>query len=597
MQPKAEYLFEISWEVCNKVGGIYTVLSSKAEIMKKTYKNYYAIGPLFDGKTSLDFAQLTPPTPFKEVFEELEKENIHCVYGEWKIDGEPKTILVSYSKKVGQADLIKKDLWDKFGIDSLTAAWDFTEPVVWSWCVAKFLEKMRQKLPKAEIVAHFHEWLAGSGILHLKNLNVNMATVFTTHATMLGRAISGSNQELYANLNALNPREEAYKYHVQDKYLTELACAKTADVFTTVSEITGIEAEKILDKKPDMILPNGLGVKEFPTMEEAVLLHRKNRDIMREFITYYFFPYYQFDIEESLIFFMVGRNEFRNKGMDVFIDALGGLNERLKKEKSQKTIISFFFIPDGVREIKNSLLSDREVYNEIKKLVEDESEMMQGRLIRQFLTGERIQPRKLFHKEFVQNIKKRKALLKRDSKNPPLSTHNLTDEANNQVIKAFYTNGLDNSEDDKVKVVFYPIYISEADGLINLKLYDIISGGHMGVFPSYYEPWGLTPVESAALGVPAITSDLSGFGRYINDKSKGGIFVLKRLDKKREEVVADLTDMLYNYSKLRHKQRVEQKLKAKKIADSVTWSSFAKEYVKAHNLALLKKEELINKNA
>ncbi|MBW2970659.1 glycogen/starch synthase, partial [Candidatus Woesearchaeota archaeon] len=351
--PKAEFLFEVSWEICNKVGGIHTVVKSKVHPILNYYgEKYFVIGPYFVDKASDEFQELLPPPQLKEIFKTLSQEGIYCHYGTWIVPGEPKAILVDYSNYQKEGNRIKGELWQNFQIDSLNSSFhDFDQPIIWAYAVGRLLQLIVE-FGGAKVVAQFHEWLSGAALLYLKSRNVRIATVFTTHATMLGRTMTGNNLELYSVINKIDPNEEAYKLGIQSKHQMETQCAQNADVFTTVSEITGIEAEALLKKKPDVLLPNGLNLEKFPTIEEITIKHRQLRDKMHEFIMYYFFPYYKFDLDEAFFYFIAGRYEFHDKGIDLFIDALGSLNERLKKEESNKTVIAFFWIPANFRGIK-----------------------------------------------------------------------------------------------------------------------------------------------------------------------------------------------------------------------------------------------------
>ncbi|MDD5086772.1 MAG: hypothetical protein PHV16_03375 [Candidatus Nanoarchaeia archaeon] len=323
MEKHADYLFEVSWETCNKVGGIYTVVKSKASYMMDYYKeNYFCVGPYFPDKVAGEFQEKVPPENIKNVFEKLKKEGISCHYGVWLIKGEPKTILVDFSDFTYKNNEIKTSLWQDFNIDSLnTQYYDYDEPVIWSYAVGLMINELSKQLNK-KIVAQFHEWMSGPGILCLKQNNSNVSTVFTTHATILGRTMSFANEDLYSLLDKIDPEKKAREYNIQAKYLTEKQSALNSDVFTTVSEITAIEAKHLLGRNPDIILPNGLNIKKFPTFEEASIKHQLFREKIREFIMFYFFPYYSFDLENTLFYFLCGRYEFRAKGIDVFIKSL-----------------------------------------------------------------------------------------------------------------------------------------------------------------------------------------------------------------------------------------------------------------------------------
>jgi len=591
MEKQADYLFEVSWEICNKVGGIYTVVKSKAaEIMKCYKENYFAIGPFFPEKVAGEFQEKVPSDKLKQVFEKLTKEGIKCHYGSWLIKGEPNTILVDFSRFASKKDEIKTSLWQNFKIDSLnTQYFDFDEPIIWSYAVGKLIEEIKNSFQDKKIVAQFHEWLAGAGLLYLKQNNIKVATVFTTHATILGRTMSFANENLYELFDKINPEEKAYEYGIQAKYLTEKQSASNADVFTTVSEITAIEAEHLLGKKPDILLPNGLDLKKFPTFEEASIKHRLYRERIREFLLYYFFPYYSFDLDNTLLYFLCGRYEFRAKGIDIFIKALAKLNEKLKKEKSKKTIVAFFWVPGNIRSIKTQLLESRAFFEDIKDGIDDNINQIKNKIIYSIASKKKIIEKNIFDEDFMhENKKKVLKLMKKGD--PTLSTHDLHDKQNDPIIKAFNEAGLLNKKEDRVKVVFYPIYLTGADSLLDLSYYECMQGSHLGVFPSYYEPWGYTPLEAAALGVSSVTTDLAGFGRYINEKSvqskNPGIFVLKRLGKKDGEVVKELTNSFYYFSNLSKQDRIKNKMEAQRLSSLANWDVLIKNYIEAHNLAV-----------
>ncbi len=589
---KADMLFEVSWEVCNKVGGIYTVVKSKVELMKERYHNYFLIGPYFPDKARLETQQVVPPERLKRVFDRLEKEGIICYFGNWQVKGEPQVILVNFQKIIPAKNDIKKWLWESYRIDSLYSHWDFEEPMIWSYAVGKLLHYISEEYGNEKIVGHFHEWLSGIAMLFLKSNASRIGTVFTTHATMLGRSLAGGGKDLYSMLDTMDPEKEAYSSNVQDKFLTERSCAQDSDIFTTVSEITAIEAEKVLGRKADVLLLNGLDIEKFPNFEECSIKHKQCRDVIREFLSYYFFPYYTFDVEKTIILFIVGRYEFKNKGLDIFIRALGRLNGLLKEQGSRKTIVSFFWIPTGVNGIKTELLEAEDKYEQIKGFVDRTLPEFKSKLINSILTQNSLSKETIFDKEFLLEIKKQRLQFSRAG-NPLLSTHYLFNENDDQITSAFRQNGLHNRKEDAVKVIQYPVYLDGNDNLIGLKYYDAIQGCHLGVFPSYYEPWGYTPLESAALGVPAVTTDLAGFGRFIRKKikdldsaDKGGIFILERFNRDEEQVVKDFVDILYHYSQLHRKDRVEQKMYAKELSEFADWKVLVDNYIRAHNLAL-----------
>jgi len=585
-------LFEASWEVCNKVGGIYTVVKSKVELVQQAYSEYFLIGPYFDEKARIETQQVVPPDRIKSVFDRLESEGIKCYFGKWHVRGEPSVILVNFHGLAAQKSEIKKWLYEDYQIETHLSSWDFEEPMIWAYAVGKLLQYMSEEFNDKKIVSHFHEWLAGIALLHLKSVGANIKTVFTTHATMLGRSLCGQGNDLYSMLDNLKPDEEAKRLGVVDKFQTEKACATKAEVFTTVSEITSIEAEKILGRKADVLVLNGLDIQKFPNFEECSIKHKQYRDVIREFLSYYFFPYYKFDVQNTLIFFIVGRYEFKNKGLDIFIKALGKLNDRMKKEGSRKNVATFFWIPSGVNGIKTDLLEAEDRYEQIKEFVDRNLADFKSRLIQTIMTEDEMSTDQLFDKDFTLDAKK---LMMRFNKPgmPQLCTHNLINEDQDAIISAFRQAGLDNEESDPVKVISYPVYLDGNDNLLGLKYYDALQGCHLGVFPSYYEPWGYTPLESAALGVPAVTTDLAGFGRFIRKRihelkkeDTGGIYILDRYNRDEKDVVEDFSEILYNYAQLHRKGRVEEKMEAKELSELADWKVLVDNYIEAHNLAL-----------
>ncbi|NQV09399.1 glycogen/starch synthase [Candidatus Woesearchaeota archaeon] len=592
IKQKADYLFEVSWEVCNKVGGISTVIKSKAAHLIKYYgEKYFTIGPYFIKKVTGEFQEEIPTDELKSVFDKLKEKGIICHYGKWLIGGEPNTILIDFTGYVNSINDVKKELWDKYKIDSIGSEYyEFDEPMIWSHAAGMLIDEL-SKVFKGKCVGHFHEWLAGPGLLYLKNSNVG--TVFTTHATVLGRTIaSDENIDLYSNLDKINPDDEAYKYKVHTKYQTEKAAAQNADVFTTVSEITAIEAGSLLKRNPDVLLPNGLNLDKFPTMEDISIKHQKYKNKIKEFLLYYFFPYQVFEIDNTYIFFIAGRYEFHDKGIDVLIKALGKLNEKLKQEKINKTVVAFFWIPGNIRGIKSELLSNRRHFNDVRDTIDDSLPDIRNELIHAIVSNQKIDEKKLLDQDILEDVKRKIMRLKKEGK-PSLATHDLYEENSDAILNAFKQHNLNNEESDKVKVIFYSIYLTGADGLLDTSYYESMLGSQLGIFPSYYEPWGYTPLEAGALGVASVTTDLAGFGRFISKKIKKddlpGIYVLNRLNKSEDETAEDLNKIMYDYVHFTKDQRVRNKIKAKKIASLADWKNFVQFYIKAHNKAVDKK--------
>ncbi|MBR9691998.1 hypothetical protein GOV06_04370 [Candidatus Woesearchaeota archaeon] len=597
---KAEHLFEVSWEICNKVGGIWTVISSKVEQIERYYKrNYTCIGPYFSDKVAGQFEEEPAPEECKGMCNELETQGILLHFGKWLIKGEPNAILIDFTNFRFKTDEIKKELWDNFKVDSMSSnSIDYNEPIVWSYAAGIVIEKLAQIYNK-KIVAQFHEWLAGPGLLYLKKNNANVATVFTTHATVMGRALASANIDLFCkpkkgsdkcNLQLMDIDKESYKYHTEGKHMIEKASANNADSFTTVSEITGLEATYVLKRKPDKILPNGLDNDKFPTFEEASIEHRIHRNQVREFVMYYFFPYYQFDIKKTLFFFLAGRYELKNKGIDIYIKALAKLNARLKAEKSEKTIIAFIWVPTAVRGIKTDILDNKTAFHDIKDELLEETNNISKNILYSIVSKQDLAKETVFPKKFLEDTKRKVLKFKKEGI-PSLVTHELQ-QYGDPIINLLLESGLDNREDDKVKMIFYPIYLTGADGLLDLSYYESMQASHLGVFPSFYEPWGYTPLEAAALGVSSVTTDLAGFGKYIlkkKQKRHPGIFVLRRMDKTDDEIVENLARFMHRFAKFTKQGRVKNKIEAKKLAERADWKKLVSNYILAHNKAIEKK--------
>ena len=451
MDKKADVLFEISWEVCNKVGGIYTVVKSKAAKMVEIYgNNYFMVGPYFASKAIGQFQEELPNEFCKAPFEELKKYGIICHFGKWIVEGNPYAILVDSMNYRHRANDIKSELWDWYKVDSLRAPQDYDEPVIWAYAVGMLIEKLASSFQNKKIVAHFHEWLSGTGLLYLKKKNVKIATVFTTHATVLGRTLASANIDLYNVWNKINPDEEVYKHNVESKHLIEKNSAAFADAFTTVSEITGMEASYLLKKKPDVLLPNGLDISKFPSFEDITIKHGIQRDRIREFMLYYFFPYYTFDTKETLIYFIAGRYEFHDKGIDIYIKALAKLNERMKQAKTKKTIIAFIWVPANFRNIRSELLENKTLYQHIKDALEEVQGDVQKNIVYSLIADKKISKETLFDDDFLIELKGIISQFVKKGK-PPLLTHDLYNE-NDLILKSIVTANLQNKEEDSTMI-------------------------------------------------------------------------------------------------------------------------------------------------
>ncbi|HII72670.1 TPA: glycosyltransferase [Candidatus Woesearchaeota archaeon] len=596
-RPEAEILFEVSWEICNKVGGINTVVKSKVNEMSAAYgKGYYVVGPYFPDKIKGVFVEMAHPEFCGRACDELKEWGIIVHYGRWLTGDKPAALLLDFNPLFSKVNDIKRELWDKFGIDSLNSPYEFDEPVIFGWAAGMVIEKFKAVFPEKKIIAHVHEWIAGAALLYLKARSIKVPTIFTTHATVLGRSMANSGVDIYAKdrdgrsiLESIDMDKEAYNRQVQAKHLLEKACAHNADVFTAVSDMTATKSLHILGKRPDLVLPNGIDIDKFPSREDCSVQHRSFRDRILMFLTYYFYPYYPIDFDETRIIFTAARYEFHDKGIDVLIKALGRLNSVMKKEKCSENVVAFFYVPTGIRGVKRELVENNAFFNDIVESMDARTTYLRHKVI-STVVGEKDAPvSDLLPKDLKDEIYPKLLRFKREEKKAPVCTHDLMDP-HDQILRAFAEAGLQNSKEDCVKVIFYPIYLTGADNLLNLNYYEAMQGSHFGIFPSFYEPYGYTPLECAALAVSSLTTDTSGFGQFIMKQPRHsttkGIYVLRRMDKSEDEIVADLLEKLHRFLKMPKKLRVEDKFEARRLAELSDWKILAKNYIRAHNLAL-----------
>ncbi len=595
-------VLEISYEVCNKAGGIYTVITSKMSKMIENIRNYIAVGPYYEKPASLEFEQEKPPLKFQKAFNTLHKRyGINCYYGRWIIKGQkllrarPLTILIDPAGYRASINKIKEELWDFAGVDSLNTSWFYDEPLPWSRTTGFLIEELlRSGAIGGKVIAHFHEWLSGAGLLYLKANKVPVKTVFTTHATMLGRAIAGTGREdIYTLISSglsergTAPDDKAREYQLTDKHSMERASARHADVFTTVSGIVARECEFILGRKPDIILYNGLDMAKFHAMEDLSNLHVTHRDHIRKFVTAFFSPYFPIDAKNTIFYFISGRFEFRNKGIDLFLDALGRLNKRLGQTKSKKTVVAFIWVPCHVRGRRPDIMENLALFEDLEEAIKKESKKIGENIMSAFAQRKSVKYSNIIDESFLHELKKTGLhLLKKGQ--PPVSPFEVE---SNEIIHSLERNSLLNHPKDRVKVIYYPTYLSSTDGILGLNYYNAIIGCHVGVFPSYYEPWGYTPLEAAALGCQSITTDLAGYGRFIKPKLEGGdcsIVVVPREGKTYEQSVACLEELLFKIYNMTKRQRGQFKIRAKQLSMLADWGNLIKKYLKAYDMALSK---------
>ena len=507
-----DYLFETSWEVCNKVGGIHTVVSTKAKtLVGKLNSNLILIGPDIRKENMENQEFEEDYSLFKSWKSYAQSKGLKIRIGKWKIIGEPIVVLVDFSQYFSQKDDIFSDFWEEYGLDSITGGWDYIEPCLFGYASAKVIENFYEFYAEAKdkIVAQFHEWMTGSGILYLKKHCPQIATAFTTHASVLGRCLAGNNMSLYSSLQYYEGENIANQFNMRAKYSMEKLSALNADVFTTVSEITNNECKQFFKKSADVITPNGFEndfVPQANEYEEISTNARKKIIEIAQKLTSTTIS------QDAFLIINSGRYEFKNKGIDVFIKALGEVN----KSKIEKDVVAVIAVP---------------AYN--------------------------------------------------------------VDSQKDAILNEIKANNLNNSQEDKVKIVFIPSYLDGKDGLVNIAYFDFLTGFDLSIFPSYYEPWGYTPMESLAFGVPSITTSLAGFGlwmkngKYDIDKA---LSVIERTDENTEEVISKIKTTIEEFLKNDSKESQNLKAKAMNLSLSVLWKNLIDNYLQAYNIALSKAE-------
>ena len=538
-----EYLFEISWEVCNKVGGIYTVVSTKARTLSLVEGlNAIYIGPdLWKEKENPLF------TEDKRLWNGWrksacnEKLSVRCGY--WEIPGRPKVILVDYSGYMADKDAIYARLWDNFGVDSLHGYGDYDDSMIFGYAVGKVIESFYNSVIKkgSKAVVQAHEWQSGNAALYVKKHLPAVGTIFTTHATSAGRSIASNGKPLYDYFEGYNGDQMAAELNVASKQSVEKTTALNVDCFTTVSEITARECKQLIGRECDVILENGFEKDFVPVGKEFAAKRKIARDarlrvaraLTGDTIS-----------DDAIIIGTGGRMEMRNKGIDMFLESMARLNAC---EDMNRDVVAFVDVPAWSGDARADLL---------ERLASEEN-----------------------------------------SWNTPLAdpylTHNLHNFNEDAIACTIRNIGLGNYDGkNRVKVIYVPCYLKGNDGVFDMDYYDVLIGNDLNIYPSYYEPWGYTPLESAAFHIPTITTALAGFGLWVNSvlgregKLADGVEVVNRNDSNYFEAVEVITKTICIFAKLSEKEVSECRKKVAKLADKALWKHFIKNYYKAYATAL-----------
>ena len=535
---KPDYLFEVSWEVCNKVGGIYTVIATKSLYLKGEYKSHHImVGPdvWMDTESNPDFIE--DPSLYRAWRTQAMTEGLRVRIGRWNVPGKPVAILVDFKQFLTRQNEILTDFWKKFGVDSLTGNWDYRESALFGYAAGRVIESFyRFNLDSSDkVVAQFHEWMTGTGLLYLKSVNVPIATVFTTHATVIGRCIAGNYLPLYDGLLGYDADEKARNFNVVARHSLEKKAAQNSHIFTTVSDITAQECRQFLGRPVDVVTPNGFEPSFTPATDEEF---EQARDTARRKLVQVASAMSGEEVPENAVLVGIGgRYEWKNKGIDVFIDALDRLN---RTEFKGKCVHAFIMIPSGHNGPDKQLVA---------KLAGNES----GYVTR--------------------------------------TSHYLMNPEYDSVTRRLNELNINNASGDKVKVYFIPSYLNGNDGIFNMSYYDLLAGLDLTLFPSYYEPWGYTPLESLAFRVPTLTTTLAGFGLWVRTHYTGkhpGITVLDRSDSNYFEVVEGVAERIREIASLRKDTRRKYMQNAKEVSDIALWENNIVYYKEAYSKALEK---------
>lgn len=536
-----DFIFESSWEVCNKVGGIYAVLSTRAKTLVGRLKdNLVFIGPDCWGEKPCPY--------FKEVKslyadwrQKALADGLHVRVGRWLVPGSPVAVLVDFTPYYAQKNTIYGKLWEDFQVDSLHAYGDYDEASMFSYAAGLVVESFYLFYLGAtkRVIYHGNEWMTGLGLLYIQKHVPAIATIFTTHATSIGRSIAGNNKPLYDYLAGYNGNQMAAELNMQSKHSIERQTAHHVDCFTTVSDITARECAQLLEKPVDVVLPNGF---ENNFVPKGKRFNMKRQEARKRLLAVANALLGEDFGDDTMLVATSGRYEFRNKGIDVYIDAINRLRY---DDRLQRPVVAFIDVPAWVGEPRKDLQERLE-------------------------SGQRF-----------------------DTPLPmPQLTHTLHNTDSDKVLSMMRYLRMDNGKDDKVKLIFVPCYLTGDDGIINLSYYDVLLGYDLCVFPSYYEPWGYTPLESVAFRVPCITTDLAGFGLWVNKELgrygelNDGVKVVHRTDSNYHEVADNIEEALCEYSQFNAALVKSSRANAEKLSKKALWSEFIKYYDEAYDIAL-----------
>ncbi len=568
-------LIEVSYEIGNKVGGIWRVITSKAPYIGN---DYLGIGYYNPNESPIEFTEEEMPSYIAQAIADINVPGLKFKYGNWNSVNRKVILIDSREFKEKNVNQIKGDFWNLYKIDSLGAGDDYNDPLAWSYAAGMLIEALSKHINK-KIVVQVHEWLSGGVILYLKAKHINIPTVFTTHATVLGRAYSYAGNNIGDLLSKGNIDDSlAYKYGVPAKHFTEKAAANNATVFTTVSDIVAREAKVILGRDPDVITVNGIDTDYSPSLDDINKIRVRAQEKLLQFLSAYFLPYYEIDVTSPLIL-TSGRYEFYDKGFDLFIDSLAELEKRLP---SNKNVIAIMTVPSGTYGLKNEFIANFLAYNSLKEEISEDLSRIEENLETEFNYG--VEQAQNIYTKLINDIKSvaNKANVNR---NPPICPFMLSyPEEDDAIISYLKKRGLVNSRENKVKVIFYPKYLTFQDEVLRLTYNELLTVARVGVFLSRYEPFGYTPLEAMEYGVPALTTTRAGLGIYMIQKGLNGYggFV-ESIDE--PDAPTRIANTLLKIVTLDDDHFEELRLQAKSASEEFSWRKLISNYNKAYDLA------------
>jgi len=412
--------------------------------------------------------------------------------GRWQVPGNPIAVLLKWDELWAEKDQIFGHMWEKYGVQSHAAYGDYDESCLFAYAVGQVAESLYRHLDMPSTVMHCNEWQTAFTILYLREHCPAIGTLFTTHATSIGRSIAGNGKPLYDCFDGFHGDQMAQELNMVSKHSAEKKAAHYADCFTTVSNITARECKQLLDKPVDIVTPNGFEQGFVPQGKDFEVARKRARNTLISLARAK-----GIDVQGTdMLIGTAGRFEWKNKGIDVFLDAMRRLGE---KAKGKKQVVAFVMIP----------YLDRE----------------------DFTMG-------------------------------------------------------------NVHVVFVPTYLNGNDGVLNLPYYDLLIGLDLTVFPSYYEPWGYTPLESMAFHVPTITTSLSGYGVWCQEQGcttiDKGVAVIYRNDSNTDDVISHIVNTIEYYLTLSPQKTAAIRKSAVRLALQAEWKNFFTYYREAYTVALKK---------